>query len=451
MKKIVLKTLSVILGIIIITSLLPSAAKASDLLVEFESNPLFEEANFLPGDSVTRWVKVTNNSAEDKKVLTQATDYSDPIPSDDLCHALMITISQNDVDLYGGSSATGPKTLCDFYQESKNLPIYLSDIHSGETIQYDFSILFNSDSNNEWQEKTTYFDIVIGFETKEEGQEGENEDNGGSETPGEVSGSSYGGGGGYSGLIIFNEENVEVETDRVVLTWFTNYPATSRVIYDTVSHSTIGAPPNYGYAFSTPEDSNKATFHRVTLTGLTPGVTYYWRAISHGSPEIWGKELSFTIPIKDEEKPASGENGETTTMSETEGGDIASGIAKGNVSKGSGSDTGNKAGTEEGNQLTGEERGMPQGGEDKTTSQNAEEQSSKEEARKKGFVNWLSSGLASLFDIFNKFFGNLSIYHFVILILILIIFYLIYLLYKKEKEKEKSKPINLGPPSSSSQ
>ena len=32
----------------------------------------------------------------------------------------------------------------------------------------------------------------------------------------------------------------------------------------------------------------------MTITGLTPNTTYYWRAISHGSGEIWGQELVFT-------------------------------------------------------------------------------------------------------------------------------------------------------------
>ena len=284
-----------ILGLLFIENSV--SAVTPPLSVEFQNNPLFEEANFLPGDSVTRWVKVTNNSGQAQRVLAQAINYPNPIPPGDLCHALMITISQNGVDLYGGSSATGPKTLCDFYQESNPAPIYLSNINNNETIQYDFTISFPLDKGNDWQEKTTYFDIVIGFE-QEEGEDG---DAGGGEAPGGgpamLAMGGGGGGGGYSGLIIFNEENTRVETDRVILTWFTNYPATSRVIYDTVSHSTIGAPPNYGYAFSTPEDSNKVTFHRVILTGLTPGVTYYWRAISHRSPEAWSKELSFTIPV----------------------------------------------------------------------------------------------------------------------------------------------------------
>jgi hypothetical protein len=66
------------------------------------------------------------------------------------------------------------------------------------------------------------------------------------------------------------------------------------VIYDTAAHPVfLGSPPNYGYVFSTIEDPAKVTFHTVTITGLTPGVTYFWRAVSHGSPETLGNELAF--------------------------------------------------------------------------------------------------------------------------------------------------------------
>ena len=409
-------------------------AVSSPLSVEFQNDPLFKEANFLPGDSVTRWVKVTNTSGQTQQVLTQATDYPNPILSDDLCHALMITISKEDTDLYGGSSPTGPKTLCDFYQDSNPNPIYLSDINNGQTIQYDFTISFPPDKGNEWQGKTTYFDIVIGFGQREGG--GETPSGGGLTTRTTMAG---GGGAGYTGLRIFNEETQEVSPDYVTLTWFTNYPATSRVIYDTVSHSTIGAPPNYGYAFSTPETDtdSKVTFHSVTLTGLTPGVTYYWRAISRGSPETWGKELSFTVPTRGTSRPPSGPAGPGVGAGEglTEGG------------------TPPTEGMPEGGEIT--YPVQPSEGEEITQAPEAETApSSQKEASlpKKGFINWVGGGLASIIDALRNFLGRISICHLIILILILIILFLLYLLYKnKKKERQKTShsqgSIPLGPPS----
>ena len=80
----------------------------------------------------------------------------------------------------------------------------------------------------------------------------------------------------------------------VTITWDTNHPATSRVVYDTVSHLTLGASPSYDYAFSTVEDSALATNHSVGITGLTPNTTYFYRVVSHGSPEVAGPQGSFT-------------------------------------------------------------------------------------------------------------------------------------------------------------
>jgi hypothetical protein len=96
-------------------------------------------------------------------------------------------------------------------------------------------------------------------------------------------------------LISSESVNAPSETG-VTIVWNTDHPSTSRVIYETVSHPTLSDAPNYGYANSTVEkdDSPKVTSHTVTITGLTAGTTYYYRAVSHGSPEVVGEEKSFT-------------------------------------------------------------------------------------------------------------------------------------------------------------
>lgn len=116
-------------------------------------------------------------------------------------------------------------------------------------------------------------------------------------------GSCGGGGGGGSGggaiipteLIISSEASRYVD-QSIVVTWLTNKPATSRVIYDTVPHPDLSSAsaPNYGYAFSTVLDENKVTGHSVTISGLTPGTTYYLRPLSSASPEKYGIETAIT-------------------------------------------------------------------------------------------------------------------------------------------------------------
>ncbi|KKR70654.1 MAG: endoglucanase-like protein, nonfunctional [Candidatus Woesebacteria bacterium GW2011_GWA2_40_7b] len=105
--------------------------------------------------------------------------------------------------------------------------------------------------------------------------------------------------------VISGETSSSATTDSVTITWTTDEAATSRVIYDTASHA-LGAAPNYGYANSTDEDSTKVTSHSVGLTGLTAGTTYYYRTVSHGSPEAVSDENSFTTTSSDTTTGSSG-------------------------------------------------------------------------------------------------------------------------------------------------
>lgn len=87
-----------------------------------------------------------------------------------------------------------------------------------------------------------------------------------------------------------------VTAGGVIISWTTDDPTSSRVIYDTVSHSSLGPVPNYGYAFSTNTQNVtiKVLNHLITLTGLNPSTKYFYRVISAGSPEAVSAEFSFT-------------------------------------------------------------------------------------------------------------------------------------------------------------
>ncbi|OGY63266.1 MAG: hypothetical protein A3J53_03385 [Candidatus Harrisonbacteria bacterium RIFCSPHIGHO2_02_FULL_40_20] len=94
---------------------------------------------------------------------------------------------------------------------------------------------------------------------------------------------------------ISNEATILPTDTSITITWLTDHPATSRVIYDTVFHAGLGEAPNYGYAFSTSETDLdlKVTSHSVLITGLTAETTYFYRAVSKGSPEGIGSENTF--------------------------------------------------------------------------------------------------------------------------------------------------------------
>jgi hypothetical protein len=87
--------------------------------------------------------------------------------------------------------------------------------------------------------------------------------------------------------VISGQASVNTQTS-LTISWTTNNPATSRVIYDTTSHPDPligGAGSNYGYAYSTVEDTAKVTNHSVTISRLNAGSPYYYRTVSHSSPE----------------------------------------------------------------------------------------------------------------------------------------------------------------------
>jgi len=276
----------------------PPNPNEGGLEVEFEQTPLFgnEEGNFIPGDSVTRWVKVTNNTSEIKRVAVEAINYPKNIlgniPDDDLSQVLIITIrKKGGNDIYGGSSPTGVKTLADFYENGET---YLSDIAAksngvGGVNEYEFEVSFPEEKGDDWQGATTGFDIIVGFQGEE----------------GKVNppGTDPGGGGGNlpPGLIIKDEQVVKVTSNSATITWLTSHGATSQVIYSSQTEYNNGyafdlTKPNYGYAHAVPnpEDTTKVTGHSVAINGLTSGTTYYFRCVSHASPPTISRSHTFT-------------------------------------------------------------------------------------------------------------------------------------------------------------
>lgn len=114
---------------------------------------------------------------------------------------------------------------------------------------------------------------------------------------GNIEYTAWGGPLAYVPVVQISEQSEEnLTTTSTTIEWLTDKPATSRVIYDTVPHSILGEAPNYGYGFSTVEQDldPKIINHSVTITGLTPGTTYYYRTVSAASPEAVGPEQSFS-------------------------------------------------------------------------------------------------------------------------------------------------------------
>lgn len=102
--------------------------------------------------------------------------------------------------------------------------------------------------------------------------------------------------GNHKLLVLSQEAATKVKETSTVITWTTDFPGTSRVVYDMISHPVlVGSAPNYEYANSTAvfDESPKVTNHSVSVSGLATGTTYYYRTISAASPESVSGEGSF--------------------------------------------------------------------------------------------------------------------------------------------------------------
>lgn len=87
--------------------------------------------------------------------------------------------------------------------------------------------------------------------------------------------------------------------DAITITWRTNLPSDSRVVWDTVSkQNDMSGLPNFGYANSSLTSDSDVTFHSVTINGLVLGTTYFFKSISNnGGSTLTGDEIAVaTLP-----------------------------------------------------------------------------------------------------------------------------------------------------------
>ena len=336
---------------------LPTNASVPSLTVEYSADngtswspltgSIFNETNFLPGNGVTRLIKVTNNSGTTKKIATETINENDP---NNFASQLKLEINQDITSIFND-------TLEKFFNQGET---YLSSLENGANVQYDFTITFDSGSENEYQEKSLGFDILVGFQgedgtvcgngLKEIDEQCDGTDLGGqtclaySFTGGDLTcntnctfdtsactgGGNPPGGGGPGGsvvwppgLFITNEASrIIIEDCSVTISWNTSYGATSQVIYGPEGGNHLldlsdnaDTPPFYGYAYTSSEDSSKVLYHEVSINNLTPNTTYYYRCVSHASPATIGFEYSFNCGSCGQKGEVAG----TSTEAQTEG------------------------------------------------------------------------------------------------------------------------------------
>jgi len=92
---------------------------------------------------------------------------------------------------------------------------------------------------------------------------------------------------------------VQIDETSVLVSWLTNIPSDSRVLFDTRSVTSLGAAPDYGYARSTASQNDLALYHSVVVSGLSPQTLYAFRPVSRGNGhETLGPEIRFAPLFK---------------------------------------------------------------------------------------------------------------------------------------------------------
>lgn len=337
MKKIIKISILSIFTILMIGGFAPKVFAVTPLDVQFFPDPLFNNSNFLPEDTESGTVTVTNSSGEEQTILTEAINIFD----DDNFGSLL------NLEIKEGSNILFNNTLAYFFATAGEYS--LGTIGTGETRIFTYTVTFINSSDNSYQGKTLGFDVCVGFEggnthcgntviSDEHGDEG----GGGSSS------------GGSTVLIIFNEQALNITnvtgtgTGVATITWNTNKLATSQVVYGLASLSPYTltlTPPGYGYPFYTVEDETKVIDHSMLLTGLTPGATYKYRVVSRASPATVSYEHEFTVPLHTQTNIDNGLVFGTNTennISERQGNVLGANIE--NVPDGGDSSTGNVLG-----------------------------------------------------------------------------------------------------------
>ena len=272
-------------------------AYAVDLTVNFESDPLFSETNWLPGQSETKWVTVTNNNTDDKTVIVEAyNETKTEVYLEDLADVLELTINDGTSDVYGGS--LGTKYLTDFYGETE---LTLTILLAGHSVTYDFTVALADSVGNPWQSRDTGFDLRVGFYGVAVAP-----------TPTPAPGEA---GGGCSATTpsATTLSIAGISENSVSLSWTEVSPVTHYLI-------AYGTDPGI-YIYGNP---NVGNVNNYTVRGLSGGETYYFvvRGVNDCAPGPYSNEVSGTPSGGGVTGPAEGFVpilGEATESAELEG------------------------------------------------------------------------------------------------------------------------------------
>lgn len=126
-------------------------------------NPIFTVTNMAPGGTENRNIDVTNGGATGSLVAIKGVRTGGVGADPKLETVLDITIKDGATTLYGSGSATGAKTVKDFFTDSNTANgIQLNAIAAGGSKTYNIKVTFPTNAGNEFQNKSVIFDLTFG-------------------------------------------------------------------------------------------------------------------------------------------------------------------------------------------------------------------------------------------------------------------------------------------------
>ncbi len=296
-------------------ALAASPVYAENLTVNFNPDPLFNVANFLPSDVSTGDVTVTNNTQTGQSVYAESINGFDP---DGLGSQLYLKVFENANIIYQNE-------FNDFLSAG---PVSLSSLGALANTTYTFQVSFINSNDNSYQGKSLGFDLCIGFSGgplqcgTTVVSDPENPI-----PPPDGGGGGGGGGGQFLQLVIFNEfvsnivaGDLNVVNGSATIEWDTNLFSTSQVIY-----GLSGVPyalntsilPCLGYPQCSAENGTKVLHHSVNLFGLVGGQTYVYRVVSRASPPTVSVEHTFTMPTDTTGNPGIAQADSVSSLTDT--------------------------------------------------------------------------------------------------------------------------------------
>lgn len=129
------------------------------------SGAVFDETNMGPGHVVTRTLYIVNTTNPEACNLTLKTTNKTGSGEAELAARLFTVIKEGEHDVYGvrdgADRATDAKTMANLLTESS---ITLGVIPAGASRDYDWTVYFDRDADNSYQEASTKFDFGLTFD-----------------------------------------------------------------------------------------------------------------------------------------------------------------------------------------------------------------------------------------------------------------------------------------------